>query len=84
MLIVRVGKIAKEKGISIQELADRAGIAYNTAKALYRGHSSRIDLPILERICQVLEVEPGALFEQVEDDYPLSKIEEDQYVAVTS
>jgi transcriptional regulator with XRE-family HTH domain len=67
-LKLRVGKLMKEKGISIKELAARADIAQNTARGLYFGISTRVDLPILDRVAKVLEVSPIELFELGEDD----------------
>ena len=46
---------------SVSQLADRAGISYNTALALARGSSTRIDFATLEALCRVFQVEPGAL-----------------------
>ena len=66
-LRLRVGKLMREKGISIKELADRADIAPNTARGLYHGITTRIDLPILDRVAKVLEVSQLDLFELVEE-----------------
>ena len=59
---IRVGEVAKQQGLTIKALAERAGVAYNTAHALYTGRATRIDLDTLDRICLALGVEPGALF----------------------
>jgi transcriptional regulator with XRE-family HTH domain len=58
----------KEKGVSIKELADRADIAQNTARGLYYGITTRIDLPILDRVAKALEVSQLDLFELTEED----------------
>ena len=68
-LRLRVGKLMKEKGVSIKELADRADIAPNTARGLYYGITNRIDLPILDRVAKVLEVSQLELFELTEEDW---------------
>lgn len=61
---VRIGEIAKQHGLTIKALAERAGVAYNTAHALYTGRATRIDLETLDRICTALHVEPGDVFER--------------------
>ena len=58
---IRVGELAKQQGLTIKALAENAGVAYNTAHALYTGRATRIDLDTLDRICAALSVEPGDL-----------------------
>jgi putative transcriptional regulator len=57
----RIGDVARERGLNIMELADRAGVAYNTAHALYTGRATRIGLAVLNRICIALKAQPGDL-----------------------
>lgn len=57
----RIGKLMRQKGLTPSELASQAGVAHNTALALYRGVSTRIDLPVLDRVCAVLGAQPGEL-----------------------
>lgn len=59
---LRVRELADELGMNIRTLANQAGISYNSAHALYNGHVSRVDLDTLDRLCDVLKVEPGDLF----------------------
>ena len=58
---LQVGVMAKKQGFTIKSLAERAGVAYNTAHSLYTGRATRIDLDTLERLCQALDAEPGDL-----------------------
>ena len=58
---LRVGAIAKQQGLTIKALAERAEVAYNTAHALYTGRALRVDLDTLNRLCNALDVEPGEL-----------------------
>ena len=57
-----IGEVARERGLTIKALAERAGVAYNTAHALFTGRATRIDLDTLDRICAALQTEPGDLF----------------------
>lgn len=65
---LRVGKILREKNMKPSQLADRAGIAPNTALNLSRGAVTRVDLPVLDRVAKALGVRVVDLFEEVEDD----------------
>ncbi len=59
---MRIGEVAREHGMTIKALAERAGVAYNTAHALFTGRATRIDLDTLDRVCAALQAEPGDLF----------------------
>lgn len=59
---MRIGEVARAQGLTIKALAERAGVAYNTAHALFTSRATRVDLDTLDRICGALEVEPGDLF----------------------
>lgn len=55
----RTGQLARERNVSTRQLASQAHIAYNTALGMMRGTAERIDLAVLARVCQVLQVQPG-------------------------
>lgn len=59
---LRIGELAREQGLTIKALAERAGVAYNTAHTLYTSRATRIDLDTLDRICNALQVKPGDIF----------------------
>ena len=58
---ISVGKLLRERGVSVRELVERTGMSYNTALALARGTSSRLDLDTLARVCDALDVEVSDL-----------------------
>jgi putative transcriptional regulator len=64
----RTGDIMRTRGISAQQLSKLTGISHNTALAMYRGATTRIDLPVLDKICAVLNVSPGDLLQWRPDD----------------
>ena len=69
MIELRVQEIARERGITtITALADKASLAYDTARDLWHGRMQRIDRDVLGRLCTALEVEPGDLIVRVPDD----------------
>lgn len=51
-------------GLTQIELADRVGVRQATISDLETGKSGRVDLAVLDKICAVLGVEPGTLFER--------------------
>ncbi len=60
MIVNKTQEIARRNGVnSPRELAQRLGVAQNTAYNLWRGNTERIDLPILQRICSEFGVTPG-------------------------
>jgi len=63
---LKIGELLDKQGVSTAELVERTGVAYNTALGLRRGAVARIDLDVLARICEALEVEPGEIFELVD------------------
>jgi putative transcriptional regulator len=68
VIVNRIGTIAGERGISVKELSERADITYNTALNLIRGTTSRIDFDVLDRVCEVLNAEPGELLVRVKKE----------------
>lgn len=66
-LKLRVGAVMRERDVSVAELAGKAGIATNTARALYRGVNDRVDLVVLSKVANALGVRPMELFEEVEN-----------------
>lgn len=65
---LRVGTLMRERGMTVPQLAEQAGIAINTARSLYRGVNERVDFVVLERVAKALGVRPLELFEEVEGE----------------
>lgn len=63
----RIGKLLSDQGLTSEQFAQRAGISYNTALALRRGASRRVDLDTLDKVCRALGVNPDQLFEYAPD-----------------
>ena len=60
MVQLRVKELATQRGITtITELAERADLAYDTARDLWHGRMQRIDRDVLGRVCKALGVTPG-------------------------
>jgi putative transcriptional regulator len=64
---LKVPEILDERNISTADFAQRAGLTYNQALAIRRGVYTRIDLATIARICDALDMQPGAMFEYIQD-----------------
>lgn len=62
-----VKELAEQKGMNIQALADKSGIAYSTILDLWHDRVRRIDKVTLNRLCAALEVQPGDLITREPD-----------------
>ena len=70
---LRVRELANERGITtITELAERAGLAYDTARDLWHGRMQRIDRDVLGRVCKALGVTPGDVLTMEEESEDIS------------
>jgi putative transcriptional regulator len=74
-IVNRIGEVCREQNLNIKQLADKAEVAYNTAHDLYTGRVSRIGLEVLDRVCRVLQTQPGELLVWVDDKSDNLKIE---------
>ena len=64
---LRLRKLLEDRDMSAYLLAKKAGLSLTTIYRLTRsdGRFGRIEAETLDKICGVLKVEPGELFERV-------------------
>jgi putative transcriptional regulator len=67
-IILRLPILRAERRLSQRQLAARAGLRPDTVSAMERGDTNSIRFDTLARICEVLNCEPGDLFE-IEEDF---------------
>ncbi|WP_371380937.1 helix-turn-helix domain-containing protein [Sporomusa aerivorans] len=60
-----LSRILGEKRINISELSKMAGIARNTATALYHEDAKGVTWDVLEKLCAALNCQPGDLLEYI-------------------
>jgi putative transcriptional regulator len=65
---LRVRDVAEGKGMNIQDLANKSGIAYSTVLDFWHDRIRRVDKDTLNRLCEALEVTPGELIVRVEGE----------------
>jgi DNA-binding Xre family transcriptional regulator len=64
---LRVGELLRERNMSSADLSEKAKIAPLTARNLAKGRTERVDLVVMGKICEVLDVAPGDLFYLTEE-----------------
>ena len=67
MLIVNLDVMLARRKMSVTELAQRVGITQANISILKNGKAKAIRFSTLEKICQVLECQPGDILEYRED-----------------
>ena len=67
MLIVTLDVMLARRKMSVTELAQRVGITLANISILKNGKAKAIRFSTLEKICQVLECQPGDILEYRED-----------------
>ena len=59
MIEIRVGDLLKTRGRTFYWLAKETGISHTTLWRLKKGKALGINFDTLEKLCQVLECQPG-------------------------
>lgn len=67
MIVMRLDVMLAKRKMSLTELAERVGITIANLSILKNGRAKAVKLETLNKICQVLQCQPGDLLEFVED-----------------
>lgn len=67
MIVMRLDVMLAKRKMSLTELSDRVGITIANLSILKNGKAKAVKLDTLNKICQVLQCQPGDLMEFVED-----------------
>lgn len=65
MIKCNLSRIMGEKKLKISDVSRDTGINRGTLTRLYQETSERIDLDVMDQLCEYLECEVGDLFERV-------------------
>lgn len=68
MIIICLDVMLARRKMSVTELSERVGITMANISILKNGKAKAIKLETLNKICQVLECQPGDLLEYLEDE----------------
>lgn len=67
-IIIRLDRMMADRKMSLNELAERVGMSNVNLSNLKNGKMKGIRFETMEAICNVLDCQPGNLFEYVKDD----------------
>lgn len=67
MIIIRLDVMLAKRKMSVTELSERVGITMANISILKNGKAKAIKLETLNKICQILDCQPGDLLEYLED-----------------
>ena len=67
MIIIRLDVMLARRKMSVTELSERVGITMANISILKNGKAKAIKLETLNKICQVLDCQPGDLLGYQED-----------------
>ncbi|WP_281521935.1 helix-turn-helix domain-containing protein [Dubosiella newyorkensis] len=68
MIVLRLDRMMVEKKISLQDLADRVGITQANLSKIKNNKVNAIRFSTLNKICEVLDCQPGDLLEYRPED----------------
>ncbi|OBY09395.1 helix-turn-helix domain-containing protein [Clostridium paraputrificum] len=67
-IIVNLDVVMAKRKISLNELSDKVGITNANLSILKTGKAKAIRFSTLEKICKVLECQPGDILQYVDDE----------------
>lgn len=59
MIKCNLSKIMGEKRVTATEVAEKTGITRGTLRRLYHETAQRVDLDVLDKLCDYFDCEPG-------------------------
>ena len=68
MIVINVDVMLAKRKMSVTELSNRVGITMANISILKNGKAKAIKLETLNKICEVLECQPGDILEYVPGD----------------
>ncbi len=67
MIIINIDVMLAKRKMSVRELTDKVGLTMANVSLLKNGKVKAIKLSTLNKICEVLECQPGDVLEYVEE-----------------
>ena len=67
-IILRLDRVMADRKMSLNELAEKVGVANVNLSKLKNGHVSAIRFSTLEAICDVLDCQPGDILEYQKEE----------------
>ena len=66
-IIINIDVMLAKRKMSVTELANRVGITLANMSILKNGKAKAIKVSTIESLCEILDCQPGDLFEYVKD-----------------
>ncbi len=66
-------QIKERRNIPLAEVAEATGISRRALYAWENNNVNRFDVPVIDALCKYFGVQPGELFEYVDEDSPPPK-----------
>lgn len=67
MIVIRVDMMLAKRKMSVTELTEKVGLTMANISLLKNGKVKAIKLSTLNKICEVLECQPGDILEYIEE-----------------
>ena len=68
MIRINLDVVLAKKKMSVTELSEKVGITMANISILKNGNAKAIRFTTLDKICEVLECQPGDILEYINDD----------------
>ena len=68
MIVINIDVMLAKRKMSVTELSEKVGITMSNVSILKNGKAKAIRLSTLEKLCEVLECQPGDLLEYRKDN----------------
>lgn len=68
MIIINIDVMLAKRKMSVSELSERVGFTLANVSLLKNGHIRALKMSTLDKLCKVLECQPGDLLEYIESD----------------
>ena len=68
MIVINIDVMLAKRKMSVTELTERVGLTMANISLLKNGKVKAIKLSTLEKICEVLDCQPGDILEYVKED----------------
>ena len=67
MIIINIDVMLAKRKMSVTELSERIGLTIANVSILKNGHAKAVKLSTLDKICEVLDCQPGDILEYRKD-----------------
>lgn len=67
-IVLRLDRIMADRGISLNELAEKVGITNVNLSRIKTGKIRAVRFSTLDMLCEVLDCQPGDILEYVKED----------------